>query len=80
MTQADTDVPLTLAAIYPVPDPFASREQCERYQHRDVSRLTRAELEVEHARCRLRVLLDGDPDAWLFERLGRLEEARRAAR
>jgi hypothetical protein len=72
--------PLTLDAIYAVPNPFDSCEQWERYQHGDLSRLTRAELEVERARCRLRVLLDGAPDPWLFERLRRLGEVGDRAR
>lgn len=80
MTRGNSDAPLTLGAIYALADPFVSREQFDRYHHRDVGRLTLAELEVERARCRLRILLDPDPDPWLFERFRQLDGPRHAPR
>jgi len=66
--------PVTLDAIYAVPEPLASLDQFERFHHRDLPRLARSEVLRGLERLRLRLLLDDTPDPWLF---GRLEELRK---
>jgi hypothetical protein len=69
---------LTLAALLDTICPAASNatlEEYERTRHRDLPRLTRAELLRERDRVRLRLLLDDAPPHWCIERLSRLERA-----
>ena len=66
---------LTLERVYAVPSPLESLEDHERYAHRDLPRLARAELLRERERLRLRLILDDTPDPWL---LGRLDALRKA--
>jgi hypothetical protein len=70
-----TSDPLTLDAIYGVPNPWDTAEQRERYEHADIPRMTRAELMRDLERLRLRLLLDDAPDVWLFQRLAKLRAA-----
>jgi hypothetical protein len=70
-----TPDPLTLGAIYRVPNPWDTAEQRERYEHADIPRRTRAELMRELERLRLRLLLDDAPDVWLFQRFEKLQRA-----
>jgi hypothetical protein len=64
--------PLTLDALYHVPEPLASLEEFERFYARDLPRRARAELLRERERLKLRLLLDDFPDPWLFQRLDAL--------
>lgn len=61
--------------ICPVPNPWDTLEQLERYEHRDLGRLSRAELLRERERVWFRILLDDAPDLWLFGRLDSLRTA-----
>ncbi len=63
-----------LEAFYVVPDPLADYESWERFTHRDLQRLTEAELLREQERVRLRLVMDDKPDTWLLERLAALRE------
>lgn len=51
----------------------------ETYFHRDLARMTQAELRREKARVRLRLILEDNPDAWWLDRLARVEEELRGA-
>ena len=62
-----------LDALYVVPDPLADYESWERSTHRDLQRLTEAELLREQERVRLRLVMDDKPDTWLLERLAALQ-------
>lgn len=55
--------------LFPIPDPLDTLEQRERFEHRDLAGLSRAELLRERERLKLRLLLDDAPDPWLFQRL-----------
>jgi hypothetical protein len=66
--------------IYPVPNPWNTLEQRDRYEHRDLWRLSRPELARERDRVRLRLTLDDSAPTWVLERLGRIEEALGSAR
>jgi hypothetical protein len=68
------------ALIYPVPNPWDSLEQRERYEHRDLWRLSRPELARERDRVRLRLTLDDASPTWILERLRRIDEALGSAR
>ena len=61
--------------IYSVPNPWDTLEQHERYEHHDLSRVSRAELLRERDRVRLRLLLDDGPDPWILQRLDKLRGA-----
>ena len=64
-----TSDPLTLDAIYRVPNPWDTLEQRERYVHQDLGRQTRGELLREREALRMRLVLDNAPGPWLLERL-----------
>ena len=55
--------------VYSVPNPWATLEQHERHEHRDLKRQSHPELRRELERLKLRLLLDDAPDPWLFARL-----------
>lgn len=61
--------------IYRVPNAWDTLEQRERYEHRDLRRLSRPELSRERDRARLRLTLDDSPPEWVLERLRKIEEA-----
>lgn len=70
-----------LELFYPAPgDIWTTREGHERYHHRDLAQRARVELERERQRLRLRLLFDDAPDAWLLQRLTRLDRALTHAR
>lgn len=66
--------------VYPIPDPFRSLEEWERWRHLDLPELSTPELLRERARLRLRLTLDDAPDSWCLERLQAIEGALRHAR
>jgi len=67
------------AAILPLPDPLRSDREALRAAHADLCELSDAELWRERERCRMRLALDDEADAWVTERLARVrsEEVRR---
>jgi hypothetical protein len=58
--------------IYPVPNPWDTFEQRERFEHHDLRHMSQPELLRERTKLELRLTLDDAPAAWLLERLGRL--------
>ena len=66
---------VTLESVYDVPDPYDSADAFTRYFHEYIKELTRAEVMYELERVRLRLLLGGGKrqDAWLLDRLDRLQ-------
>jgi hypothetical protein len=62
--------------IYPVPT-WDTLEQHERFEHRDLARLSRPELLRERDQLEMRLTIDDRPPAWILERLGRVREALR---
>jgi hypothetical protein len=67
-----------LEPFYQRPDPFDTLEAWERAEHRDLPRMTRAQLLAERAKLRLRLLYDETPPRWFLERARALDEALRA--
>ena len=65
--------------IYAVPNPFDTLEQRERFEHRDLARMTLPELQRERDRVRLRLTLDDGAPAWILQRHTRIKEALRDA-
>ena len=63
-----------LDLLYPLPRPFESREEYERFMHADLPRRPRAELARERERLRDRLVHDDDPDPWLLIRMTKLTE------
>ena len=75
--------PLTLDAIYPIPNPHETFEQAWKYRHKDLDDLPRAEIVRDLKRLELRLLLDDanvGPDPWLLDRLERLRRKVRDGR
>jgi hypothetical protein len=66
--------------IYPVPNPWDTLEERERYEHRDLWKLSRPELLRERDRARLRLTLDDSPPVWILERVRLIEEGLSRAR
>jgi len=66
--------------IQPIPNPWDSLEQRERFEHRDLWRLSRPELARQRDRVRLRLTLDDSAPAWVLERLVRIDKALGSAR
>jgi hypothetical protein len=82
LSPGDLDVIFTyvLDRIYPVPRRYDTLEDDERYEHRDLAHLSRAELLREQFRMQIRLALDNRPCAWLLARPGRIDEALRCVR
>ncbi|HUK57471.1 MAG TPA: hypothetical protein VLY20_12530 [Nitrospiria bacterium] len=66
-----------IGEIYKIPNPLRSEEDWIKWTHRDLAALSRAELERERARLRMRLILEDRPHHWLLERLEVIEEALR---
>jgi hypothetical protein len=63
--------------VCPVPDPFASSAEAERWEHADVGRLSDFELWQESRRATFRLALEDKPSAWLGERVEHVRSERR---
>jgi hypothetical protein len=59
--------------LFPLPDGLASEEELCRLTHADIPLLTRAQIESELARLRLRLTLEVEPPEWLLVRQRMLE-------
>ena len=65
--------------LYPVPDPFDTMEQFEKFVCRDLDAMSMPELIAEQQRVRLVLLIQPSPNAWFLKRLQAIEEAMREA-
>ena len=61
--------------LYPVPNSLETLEQRDRYELRDISRMSRPELLKDRDRLKLRLLLEDVSDPWLSRRLAALQKA-----
>lgn len=75
MNPRDSDLRKTfLDMVCPLPDPFSTAEEQERFYHHDLPGMKRPELLRERERVRFRLVFDNKPPDWFGERLAALEE------
>jgi hypothetical protein len=68
MAPSHDAAPSWVRRYYPLPDPLATFEQAERWQHLDVPDRSEDGLRAELNRITLRLLYDPRPAPWLLER------------